>query len=800
MTVLVPYGFLPVLTADLFGGNFLGHRDSVVPEAGFARLAEDLNITFLRFPGGSVTETYYAIADPDRESLTDPATGAPVTITPFSDFMGFAAAEGLPVTITLPTRGALTDDRDANGDRFAAIDAPLLRQFVTDAVSGVFGAAQIAAFEIGNEYWGSGQMSAVEYGRVSSEMAHLLRDILDGLADTYGPRPEIHVQMGTNFNFSSLDERYSGTTDEILAALSGEYGLAFTQEVVRNSGEIDWTRVNNQLLLSAYDTADEIAAVDGVIVHLFSRDPALPGQRDFQLGVVQEMWVESGRFDDLSIYVSEWNQSGSSAEFDRRVDYGLYQAQEMLEILEAFSFWGVDRAAVWPLIQNTANALAKGASYDGLTPAGEVFRLMSEVLPGLAPIDFDPGDRIETELQIGDLSLHGFHGEERIEIFVGSRAEGAVRTEIDLSPLIRAAGLPEAVRVGVLPGQAPGDKASTAVLTPGSRGELLNETHLRVSLSPGEILHVRFDDFVPTQGFHDRAVAHGLDTGRPLVTGTSGDDRIDVEAGSRVDGGDGVDTVVLTGAPESYTLGFAGDSIRLQDRSQTAEAQITLHDVEWIVFSDVLPQLGSARFPVDRFDGLSALRPEDIAAITELYIAYFDRAPDALGLHFWATAFSDGLGFDAIAAAFFDQPEHRSLYGEVTDISAYVTAVYENVLGRAPDVAGLAFWQGYLEDDPSAHIPIFIEAVLAGAKAASGSPEDAAYLAGKTTLGTYFAVTTGLSDLSAAQDVMRIYEETEGDLTRAVDAVDRASAEMRAGDEGGFLIQTLGVIDWGEIF
>ncbi|WP_439121824.1 DUF4214 domain-containing protein [Marivita sp.] len=800
MTALVPYGFLPSLTADLFGGNFLGHRDSVLPEDGFATLAEDLNITFLRFPGGSVTETYYSIADPDLESLINPATGEPVTITPFSDFMEFAADQGLPVTITLPTREALTDNRDSNGDRFAAIDAPLLRQFVTDAISGVFGAAPIAAFEIGNEYWGSGRMTAVEYGRVSSEMAHLLQNILDELADPSGPRPYVHVQMGTNFNFSSLDEHYTGPTEEILASLSEDYGLAFTQEVVRNSGEIDWTRVNNQLLLGAYETADETTAVDGVIVHLFSRDPALPGQRDFQLGVVQEMWVESGLFDDLSIYVSEWNQSGSSSGFDRSVDYGLYQAQEMLNILEAFSFWGVDRAAVWPLLQNTPNALAKGASYDGLTPAGEVFRRMSESLPGLSPIDFDPEDRIETEFQLGDLSIHGFYGDERLEIFVGSRAEGAVRTEIDLSPLIRAAGLPEAVRLGVLPGQAPGNNASTAVFTPIPHGDLLTGTTLNMSLSPGEILHVTFDDYVPTQGFHDSALAQGIETGRPLVLGTSGDDWIDFEDKRRVDGGDGVDTVVLPGNPGSYTLGFAGDTVRLQDRDGPAETYITLYDVERLVFSEVLPQIGSGHFSIDSFDGLSTLCLEDIAAITELYIAYFDRAPDALGLHFWANAFSEGMGLATMAEAFFGQPEHPSLYGEVTDIPSYITAVYENVLGRSPDPAGLSFWQGFLEANSPAHTPIFVQAILSGAKAASGSAEDAAYLSGKTTLGAYFAVSTGLSDLVAAQDVMRVYEETEGDLTQAIKAVDRAYADVMSNDESNFLIQTLGAIDWGEVF
>lgn len=800
MTALVPYGFLPALASDLFGGNFLGHRDSVAPEDGFAQLADDLNITFLRFPGGSVTETYYSIAEPDLVTFIDPATGEPVTLTPFSDFMGFAADEDLPVTITLPTREALTDDRDDNGDRFAAIDTPLLRQFVTDALSGRFGDAHIAAFEIGNEYWGSGRMTAVEYGRVSSETAHILRDILDGLSDRYELRPDIHVQMGTNFNVSSLDERYPGPTEETLTALSEDYGLAFTQEVVRNSGEIDWTRVNNQLVLAAYDTAEEIAAVDGVVVHLFSRDPALPGQRDFQLGVVQEMWVQSGLFDDLSIYVSEWNQSGSSSEFERRVDYGLYQAQEMLNILEAFSFWEVDRAAVWPLIQNTTNALAKGWSYDGLTPAGEFFRIVSEVLPGLSPIDFDPANRIETELVVGDLSIHGFHAEEQLELFVGSRATDVVQTEIDLSPLIRAAGLPEAVLLGVLSGQAPGDNASTAVLTSLPREDLLTDTALHVTLSPGEILHLSFDGYVPTKDFHDTAVVQGMESGRPLVLGTSGDDRIALQDSSRVDGGNGTDTVVLTGAPGSYTLGFAGDTVRIQDRSQNAERAFTLYDVERLVFSEALPQIGSTSFPLDRFDGLGTLGLDDISAITELYIAYFDRAPDALGLHFWANAFSEGMGLAAMAEAFFDQPEHRSLYGEVTDLPAYIIAVYENILGRSPDAAGLSFWQGFLDVDTPAHTPIFVQAILAGAKAASGSAEDAVYLSGKATLGAYFAGATGVSDLAAARDVMRVYEESGGDLALAVETVDRIYMDMISTEDSGFVIQTLGVTDWGEMF
>jgi hypothetical protein len=40
--------------------------------------------------------------------------------------------------------------------------------------------------------------------------------------------------------------------------------------------------------------------------------------------------------------------------------------------------------------------------------------------------------------------------------------------------------------------------------------------------------------------------------------------------------------------------------------------------------------------------------------------------------------------------------EFISRYGTLTD-SGFVTAMYENVLGRAPDEAGLNFWLGQLE-------------------------------------------------------------------------------------------------------
>lgn len=111
-----------------------------------------------------------------------------------------------------------------------------------------------------------------------------------------------------------------------------------------------------------------------MVLHVYSKEPVVPNTRDFQFEVVDQLWLEEGPFGPLDQYVSEWNQSGSSGAFDREEDYGLYHAQEMLNVVEAFSYWGVDRAAVWPLVQNTPNALSTGWDYDTLSPDRRIRR------------------------------------------------------------------------------------------------------------------------------------------------------------------------------------------------------------------------------------------------------------------------------------------------------------------------------------------------------------------------------------------------------------------------------------------
>lgn len=81
--------------------------------------------------------------------------------------------------------------------------------------------------------------------------------------------------------------------------------------------------------------------------------------------------------------------------------------------------------------------------------------------------------------------------------------------------------------------------------------------------------------------------------------------------------------------------------------------------------------------------------------ITRLYDTVFNRVPDDAGLTFWTGALDAGAPLRAVADLFMRAPEFQATYG-APDNGAFVTLLYNNVLGRTPDAEGLNFWVGGL--------------------------------------------------------------------------------------------------------
>jgi hypothetical protein len=254
-----------------------------------------------------------------------------------------------------------------------------------------------------------------------------------------------------------------------------------------------------------------------------------------------------------------------------------------------------------------------------------------------------------------------------------------------------------------------------------------------------------------------------------------------------IDGGNGTDTAIFEEFSQGEaTLTFDGFITTVTDRGAPG-GSTSLLSVER------LETRGDAPLELAKHDGIGLISAADLTALTELYIAYFDRAADALGLSFWATAFQkNGFSLREIADQFFTQPETQALYSGVSD-GDFVTAVYNNVLGRDPDTAGFEFWTGQLSAGNVSESGFILE-LLAGACAQTGDPADVAYIEAKTDIGLYFAVTQGQNNLDDARAVMDTFNGSENSVTDAIAVADAAYQEALASTDT-LLMPVVGVIE-----
>ena len=277
--------------------------------------------------------------------------------------------------------------------------------------------------------------------------------------------------------------------------------------------------------------------------------------------------------------------------------------------------------------------------------------------------------------------------------------------------------------------------------------------------------------------------------------GTDGDDRIIADGnGTLFNGGAGTDSLVVGGNHGTYSLRFSGDGVQIENRLGDS-IPLTARNIEWIEFDTDIAPFGHGSLSVDMFDGMADLDGASMASLTELYIAYFNRAPDAVGLYFWGDQMANGMRLDEIATQFFDQPETRALYGNLGDLPAFVTTVYENVLGRAPDQPGMAYWLDQLDRENDVTPASFIQAILDGAKADTGGHADAAYLANKVLLGGHFAVTRGMSDIEMANVVMQGFDGSDDSLQAGLTQSDAIHSDILDGTTDGLLMQLVGIAD-----
>jgi len=190
-------------------------------------------------------------------------------------------------------------------------------------------------------------------------------------------------------------------------------------------------------------------------------------------------------------------------------------------------------------------------------------------------------------------------------------------------------------------------------------------------------------------------------SGNDLLVGTAVANRISGGAGNdTVSGGAGNDSFfslsgrdIVNGGNDFDVLALTQNAAQLQVVKLRANAAVVkdgagnfayLRDVEQINYADKAVAMSAtpSYFNVD-------------AAVTQIYVAGFRRAPETSGYNYWLQEKAT-KGVVAMAETIFSLDIVKAIYPTSMTATDFVTAIYQNVFNKAPDAGGLNYWSGEL--------------------------------------------------------------------------------------------------------
>lgn len=231
------------------------------------------------------------------------------------------------------------------------------------------------------------------------------------------------------------------------------------------------------------------------------------------------------------------------------------------------------------------------------------------------------------------------------------------------------------------------------------------------------------------------------------VGGSSGDDLLIATASAQsIDGGPGHDKVTFSDERSNYTVVRTSSGYTVIEKANSANEDV-LSNVEEI-------QFGREVLPVEYAD-----------LVQQLYVAYFGRPADSGALfNFSATlkalgaptdvqglanAYATNIPIRGLIDTFGTSTESNTLYSG--DTTNFVTAVFQNVLNRTPQDAGLNFWRSAIDDGTLTKANAALS-IMAGAlqNTSTQGQADAALIANRIIAASNFTLAIDTGDEVAA--------------------------------------------------
>jgi beta-glucanase (GH16 family) len=269
------------------------------------------------------------------------------------------------------------------------------------------------------------------------------------------------------------------------------------------------------------------------------------------------------------------------------------------------------------------------------------------------------------------------------------------------------------------------------------------------------------------------------------IDGGTGDDSLAGAGGDDViDGGAGFNTAIYTGAARNFAMS-----------ARWGEQVVSVGDRFGGEGTDTVSNVQSLQFADQSVDAALLVKAANVDASTfshvfDLYTAYLDRAPDSLGLYYWAGRLSDGMSLNDLAANFFNSDEAAAARPHGQSAGEFVSTAYADILNRVPDVGGLNYWVGELDSGRLTAQDFALHFIDAAWSPTSGS--DIQTLKDKANISAYFAIEQGLNDGDGGRAVF-----DAANLQAARDLTDSYAASAASPESAGLVTKLVG-IDIGE--
>ena len=204
-------------------------------------------------------------------------------------------------------------------------------------------------------------------------------------------------------------------------------------------------------------------------------------------------------------------------------------------------------------------------------------------------------------------------------------------------------------------------------------------------------------NFVGAQGGQQYGDALIAGTGKDVFTSYAG--KITTKGSAAYfDGKGDVDLSVMQGKLEDY---------KIQSKSFTDQTDMSYKKQisGWELTDSVASRNGVTQLVnVERVQFTDTNLALDIAptqnagSVYMLYKAAFNRAPDAGGMGYWLAQKDSGKDIvTSLAQGFVGSKEFTDKYGTNPSNASYVDKLYQNVLGRAGESGGVAYWNQELD-------------------------------------------------------------------------------------------------------